>query len=282
MNHFTVVNFHITNHCNYHCTYCFGKFEKQQDPPLNDAKKVVENIGSYFRQSQINDGRINLAGGEPLLYPHLNELIDCIRSHGVAVSIVTNASLLTVERVAKWQGKVSCIGISVDSLDNDTNRKIGRCCGQTVTDLAHLRTLSVAMQEHGIDLKINTVVSRLNLGEDLTPLYRALRPKKIKLLQMHLIRGVNDKAGPYQITDDEFNCFCSRHAEFRSIIVEEPCGSMENSYLMVNPNGEFQLNDNGIYRKYGDLKAMPLGKILENVPMCAEKFNSRYEKGDPA
>ena len=262
MKKFSIINFHITNNCNYRCAYCFGKFCGQPDPSLAMAEKTVDNIALYFRQNHIPDGRINLAGGEPLLYPHLDELIDCIRSHGVTVSIVTNASLLTAERVAKWQGKVSCIGISVDSLNEGTNRKIGRCCVRSAIDLAHLKALSEAMREHGIDLKINTVVSRLNLGEDLTPLYRALQPKKIKLLQMHLIRGINDKAGPYQITDDEFNCFCSRHAEFRSIIVKEPCGSMENSYLMVNPDGEFQLNDNGIYRTYGNLKAMPLGNDI--------------------
>ena len=38
-----------------------------------------------------------------------------------------------------------------------------------------------------VALKINTVVSKLNLQENLLPLYRACRPQRIKLLKMHLI-----------------------------------------------------------------------------------------------
>lgn len=37
MKKFNVVNYHITNRCNYNCTYCFGKFCGQKDPSLNDA-----------------------------------------------------------------------------------------------------------------------------------------------------------------------------------------------------------------------------------------------------
>ena len=38
--------------------------------------------------------KINLAGGEPVLYPFLSELVDLIRSFGFTVSIVSNGSLI--------------------------------------------------------------------------------------------------------------------------------------------------------------------------------------------
>ena len=99
MNEFYVINYHITNSCNYHCTYCFGKVNGQKDPTLDDAKKIVDNIALHFAQSNIADGRINFAGGEPTLYEHLDELIDYTSSLGIQVSIVTNGSLLTPERI---------------------------------------------------------------------------------------------------------------------------------------------------------------------------------------
>ena len=72
MKNFHVVNYHITNRCNYHCTYCFGKFDGQKDPTLDDAKKIVDNIALYFAQNNIADGRINFAGGEPTVYEPLD------------------------------------------------------------------------------------------------------------------------------------------------------------------------------------------------------------------
>ena len=278
MKNFHVVNYHITNRCNYHCTYCFGKFDGQKDPTPDDAKKIVDNISLYFTRNNITDGRINFAGGEPTLYEHLDELIDYTSSLGIRVSIVTNGSLLTPELVYSWQGKVSCIGISIDSIDNNTNITIGRCCRNKAKDLPHWNGLAKAIHECNIDLKVNTVVSRLNLDEDLSELYRALRPKKIKLFQMHLIDGINDQAKSYEITEREFVDFCERHRAFESVMVAEPCGSMENSYLMVNPEGEFQLNNNGIYQTFGNLNTTSLSEILKTVPLDSEKFSSRYGK----
>ena len=278
MKKFNVVNYHITSRCNYHCTYCFGKFDEQKAPTLDDTKKIVDNIALYFRQNNITDGRINFAGGEPTLYEHLDELIDYTSSLGIRVSIVTNGSLLTPDRIRSWQGKVSCIGISIDSIVYSTNLKIGRCCQNNVIPLAKWSKLAKAIHNCGIDLKINTVVSRLNIDEDLSELYRVLSPKKIKLFQMHLIDGINDQAKPYEITEREFESFCKRHKAFESVMVAEPCGSMENSYLMVNPEGEFQLNNNGIYQTFGNLNTTSLSEILKTVPLDSEKFSSRYVK----
>ena len=278
MKNFPVVNYHITNRCNYHCTYCFGKFDGQKDPTPDDAKKIVENIALYFTQNNITDGRINFAGGEPTLYAHLDEVIDYTSSLGIRASIVTNGSLLTPERIRSWQGKVSCIGVSIDSIDCDTNLTIGRCCRNKVISLSQWSKLAKAIHDCGIDLKLNTVVSRLNLDEDLSELYRVLSPKKIKLFQMHLIDDINDQAKPYKITEREFLTFCERHKAFESVMVAEPCGSMENSYLMVNPEGEFQLNNNGIYQTFGNLNTTSLSEILKTVPLDSEKFSSRYVK----
>ena len=276
MKKFHVVNYHITNRCNYHCTYCFGKFDGQKDPSLADATRIIRNIADYFTQNNIKDGRINFAGGEPTLYEHIDELIDYASSLGLSVSIVTNGSLLTPERIRSWQGKVSCIGISIDSIDDTTNIAIGRCCKNKVVDLPHWAELAKVIHECGIHLKINTVVLSLNLCEDLSALYRVLKPEKIKLFQMHLIDGINNRAEPYRITKGEFEGFCEHLKSFNSVIVAEPCGSMENSYLMINPEGKFQLNNNGVYQTFGDSNTTPLLEILKTVPLDSEKFSSRY------
>lgn len=276
MNAYSVVNYHITNHCNYRCAYCFGKFDGQENPSLDKAKMIIDNTASYFKINRIPHGRINFAGGEPMLYPKLDELIRYTYSLGISVSIVTNGSLLTPERIHSWNGLVSCIGISIDSLCENTNIQIGRCCRGSVKTMEDWLAIATAIHECGIALKINTVVSKLNIQENLLPLYHAIAPNKIKLLQMHLIKGINDWAKPYKITKQEFDDFCERHSSAFSIIVAEPCGSMENSYLMINPDGNVQLNNSGIYENYGNCCDTPLCEIMQSVPIDADKFNSRY------
>ena len=110
-----VFNFHLTNACNYYCTYCFGKFPDKEQLTLEQACAVVDNIARYFSKNGITDGRINLAGGEPLLYPHLEELIDYINAYDIKVSVITNGSLLTEETIKGWKDRVCCVGLRVDT-----------------------------------------------------------------------------------------------------------------------------------------------------------------------
>jgi radical S-adenosyl methionine domain-containing protein 2 len=117
---FNVVNYHLTENCNYSCGYCFAKFEKGNLLNLGKKQKIIENICRYFCKSNLL-GRINFAGGEPLLDRDLDELIDCVYQNGAKVSIVTNGILLTEERIRSWQGKVTCIGVSLDSANKAVN-----------------------------------------------------------------------------------------------------------------------------------------------------------------
>jgi radical S-adenosyl methionine domain-containing protein 2 len=274
-NTYRVINFHVTNPCNYACRYCFGKFEGER-LPLAHALRIVDGIADYLRDSSVSQGRINLAGGEPLLYPALDGLIEAIHQKGLAVSVITNGSLLTPARIEAWKSKVACVGLSVDALTPTVNRAIGRCRGGETLGLSHWTALAEACRRCRIPLKINTVVSRLNLAEDLRPLYRACQPQRIKLLRMHLVEGVNDPARPLAVTDGEFRDFCLRHAEFAPRTVREDKGSMEDSYLMVAPDGRVLLNHRGVYQDYGSCLQVPFSTIAARLPLDRAKYAARY------
>ena len=272
-----VFNFHLTNACNYHCSYCFGKFQTNETLTFEKACLVVDNIARYFRAKGIVDGRINLAGGEPLLYPYLDKLIEYIYSSNIKVSLVTNGSLLTKERVYSWKGKVDCIGLSVDSALEQTNKAIGRCCkDDCVLKKETLVALAKSIKENGIKLKINTVVSRLNINEDMRELYKDLQADRLKFFQMQIVNGVNDQARKNQIGREEFRAFCQKHQRYGKEVVFEGFGTMENSYLMIDPKGRFLLNDGGIYKSYGDCLKEELLVIMKSVPFNNEKFGKRY------
>lgn len=70
--------------------------------------------------------KINLAGGEPFLSPHLRKMCELIRSMGFTVSIVSNGSLITKERIEELAGIISWLGLSVDSPEENDELIIGR------------------------------------------------------------------------------------------------------------------------------------------------------------
>ena len=271
-------NFHLTNACNYNCTYCFGKFVKAQPLPLEQACTVIDNIADYFRRNKITNGSINLAGGEPLLYPHLDELIDYIHAYRIKVSLITNGSLLSEPRIALWRGKVDCIGLSLDSANPSTNAEIGRICNNKTLSLKRAISITQAIHRNDIRLKINTVVSKFNAGEDFTEFYKRLKPDRLKFLQMSHVDDVNDHADKYAITPREFEQFCKRHKKCCANLVLESEEDMQNSYLMVDPKGDFLLNNAGEYQCYGSCVEESLCEILKRVPLDEAKFNGRYEK----
>lgn len=272
------INFHLTNACNYHCAYCFGKFPDEKELTLNEACAVVDNIYRYFVKNKISDGRINLAGGEPLLCSYLDDLIDYIHAYGINVSIITNGSRLTKEMIKSWKGKVYCIGLSLDSAIPETNTQIGRCCKSKVLTLRQAISITQAIHRNGIKLKINTVVSKLNVNEDMRVFYKRLKPDRLKFLQVEIIDGTNDSAQQFAISKKEFEQFCKRHKKCCSNTVCEPSHSMENSYLMINPQGQFQLNNAGKYEIYGNCIEEELSDILKRVPLDVGKYNARYGK----
>jgi len=130
--------------------------------------------------------RINFVGGEPTVSPLLIPLVRDAYHAGFDCSIVTNGFNLihNAQQFEAIYPLLSCIGISVDSLDKRTNAAIGRCCKGHVITRSEYEQLCAAIKSHGIRLKINTVVSKLNVHEDFTHFYEAVQPDRIKLFQV--------------------------------------------------------------------------------------------------
>lgn len=75
------VNLHLTENCNYHCHYCFAKYDGR-DMTFDDWKVVIDNLSDSKLVSAIN-----LAGGEPLVYPDFMKVLEYGQSKGLLVCI---------------------------------------------------------------------------------------------------------------------------------------------------------------------------------------------------
>ena len=251
-----VINWHLTEACNYRCQYCYATWsppscrrELIHDPVK--ATALLSALYQFFRPGNQNNPlaqkmrwssvRLNLAGGEPLLYSDkVPSIVHQARDLGFEVSMISNGSQLTDELLQNLAPQLTWLGISLDSAIPAANRAIGRVDrrGQLV-DLESLAvSLAKARQAYpSLQIKLNTVVNQLNHSEDLSALIDQFKPDKWKVLRM--LPVVNQHLA---INDEQFAAFVARHHAFSQITCAEDNQDMRESYLMVDPHGRFFQN----------------------------------------
>ena len=159
----TYLRISLTDHCNLRCVYCMPK-EGIQWQPRTDQLSAEEIARVVETAAQGGVKRIRLTGGEPLVHPHIVEIVRRIASiqNIEEVSLTTNAMLL--ERLAQplADAGLTRVNISLDSLDADKFKRITRG-----GDLNRVwRGIAAAEHAHLTPLKLNTVIVRgLNADE---------------------------------------------------------------------------------------------------------------------
>jgi radical S-adenosyl methionine domain-containing protein 2 len=106
-----IINLHLLEKCNYRCKHCFARFDSYKLLSVQNWKRIIDNITEKTPVS-----RFNLAGGEPLLYQGLDEIIEYINTKDIQVSLITNGYLLSEEHIHEFKGRLSMVGISIDAL----------------------------------------------------------------------------------------------------------------------------------------------------------------------
>lgn len=231
-------NSHFTDYCNYNCKYCFVKKE-QNEMSLSDIKKIVDKLAIYAKDNN-ETVRINLAGGEPLLSKNINSIIDYIYNKGMKVSIITNGYYLTKEFLLNNKDKLYMIGISVDSLDINTNKNIGRCSNNKTLSNDNLIFLCDLIKQNGIKPKINHCVSKFNYGEDIRPFIDVVKPDRIKIL-----RVMTDHLGLLKsvaLSDKEWDKVIDRYKNIKNVCFEDN-EYMRKSYLIIDSFGNLSKNN---------------------------------------
>jgi len=274
---FDVINFHLTEKCNYRCIYCFAKFKVQDECNIANWKYAVDVVSDYFTKNDITDGRINLAGGEPLLVDFLDDLIDYIYEKRIKVSIITNASMLTKEHIDKWVDKVEMIGISIDSINSETNLLIGRCMSRgVVNNIDDIANVLQYAKNKGFLIKVNTVVSRLNIHEDLLEFYEKVQFDRIKLLQMRVNYNCNEQSIEYGISQKEFAKYCEKVKHINGVIIELDV-DLECSYIIIDPKGNFVTNKNQKHKIIGSILKDNLDELIMKAELNISTFRKRYQ-----
>ena len=100
--------------CNLSCTYC-NEFDNVSAPvTLHEMQHRVDLL------AKLGVSIITLSGGEPLLHPHLEEIVRHVRQRHVLSGLITNGYLLTPQRIEHLnRAGLDHLQISIDNVRPD-------------------------------------------------------------------------------------------------------------------------------------------------------------------
>jgi SynChlorMet cassette radical SAM/SPASM protein ScmF len=114
--------FYLTKGCNLRCRHCWITPKFQGDGQVHPSLPP-ELFRSIIEQAKpLGLSGVKLTGGEPLIHPHITELLDYIRSEKLRLTVETNGVACTPELA---QSIASCertfVSVSLDGKDAETH-----------------------------------------------------------------------------------------------------------------------------------------------------------------
>lgn len=241
----------ITSKCNQNCKYCF-RVLNSEELTYEENKRILMKL--------IDEGITDITwnGGEPLMYPHLFELLKVAKENDIKNKIITNGKLLLKFKDSGLiENYVDNLTVSLDTVNDKINKELGG----DINYLKSIKDIFEFTKNKGINLNINTVVNKKNVNE-LSNLGEFLNNYQINTWKLIEFSPFREKA---KINEEEFkiskldfnktrflaNSYKNiRHFEYRT--TEE----LEKNNLIIVPNGDILKTING--------KDIKLGNALYN------------------
>lgn len=237
------VMWHITDRCPLSCPYCFAT-KTGEDAAIEKAHEILKVLEVLGVQ------KIDIAGGEPLVFPYLPQLIEAARQAGFALTITTSGAGLDQNR--EWlvhnAQLFSRVIVSVDGATKERHDQLRGRIG-TFEQVADILT---RIQKAGeCPVRLNTVVVRSALAsaQCLAELVSGLRPAEWCLIQPHPANK-KEHFDSHSITSNEFDHFVT---QVRKIVDQ---GTLTVGRIISrtasNYSGYWVLYPDGMLRRHTD------------------------------
>jgi len=155
INNLKLLTLNITENCNAKCIYCDWWKQKKNSSPL---KELIFSIDDAIK---IGLKGVRISGGEPLLYPNLQELISYIKKRNLIAMICTSANTNFQEMMTIVEAGTDVISISIDTLEPHIFKKIRGYPIDVV--LKNIRSLS-KIRLKGFEIILSVVLTPMNLN----------------------------------------------------------------------------------------------------------------------
>ncbi|MBF0330332.1 MAG: radical SAM protein [Candidatus Omnitrophica bacterium] len=108
----------ITGQCNMHCTYCTQTGRRLEHLPLTRIKNIIDHA------KDLGVKAIRITGGEPLLVPHLTDILAYSKKNHLYTLLNTNATVITKEQARIIGQTVNNVLISLQGYNQASTQKL--------------------------------------------------------------------------------------------------------------------------------------------------------------
>ena len=232
------VCWNLTNVCNEECVFCFREL-------LESPRNLDDNLVIMDKLKELGVNKITFAGGEPLRYPDLVDLLVRAKELGITVSLITNGALLNESNIDILRF-VDKLTFSIDSSVAYQNREIGR--GEKHYE--HIKEIMPMIRYYypNLAIEINSVAFKYNyrqldfLYDDILSDFGQYNLNKWKISRFCPLRGrAKEREYMYSLTDEEFDRIKHTYEG-------------NNGYFDVSVRDTDQINANIIVSPKGSLK----------------------------
>ena len=268
------VMWHVTNQCNLDCAICFTK-KMRKNVNLFLKKDDIPNYIYILKQLGVQ--KIDISGGEPLLYPYLRDLVNACAQNNIFITVTTSGVGLTenVEWLVHQQHLFSRIILSIDGNEALHNRLRGSekafstCIG----------VIEKLKKNNCKTIRINTVVTVPLLDElernALCNCIKRISPREWCLIQPYSINKTN-KCDSLAIPDAVFESFVNKcDADFlqSNIVIEKRANSDYKSYWAIYCDGFLYYSEN---RSNYNIKIKLTYENVNKIKRCVFRHPQTY------
>jgi MoaA/NifB/PqqE/SkfB family radical SAM enzyme len=188
------VHVEITNLCNLRCTMCDRWKWIKEDKKAADSlsSKTLENL--FTELSQIGVKLIILSGGEPLIRKDFISIIEYINNLKMAVTIISNGTLMDLEKAECLAKNNTTVIFSIDGL-SDTHDAIRGVQGAYERAIQGIETLAKA-RKGGLyknRIAINYTVQKDNI-KNMVACFKLAKEIDVDVVEYNIVHGKPDAA----------------------------------------------------------------------------------------
>jgi radical SAM protein with 4Fe4S-binding SPASM domain len=161
--------------CNFRCIYCYASENAQRRNELNKD----EFIGVISQARDLGARKIIILGGEPMLYPHILEMIGLIRGLGMEIELFTNGTNMTPDMAKTLYDNNIRVILKMNTFDESLQDTLSGRKGaytQIQEALKNLKNAGYPSADH--PMGISTIICQQNIDE-LPRMWEWLRDQNI-------------------------------------------------------------------------------------------------------
>ena len=133
---------YLTEGCNLACRHCWLAPPIDPDGSCAPTLAVDDLLAAVTEALPLGLEAVKLTGGEPLLHPEIEAVLDVIAEHGLELAVETNGVLLTPAVADRLEALEAAVSVSLDGVTAATHDAVRGVAGSFEDALRAVRLLA--------------------------------------------------------------------------------------------------------------------------------------------